>query len=108
MGKTEKYKTFSVSIEKEVTNIDKYGNESVATISYKIKFIYSARCMATSLSNLVDNITESAHKNKCKDCDCFLDYESVKDSLTKYKCFLQWKLFKQIWWRIKKEIQEYI
>ena len=23
---------------------------------------------------------------KCKDCDCFLEYGSVKDSLIKYKC----------------------
>ena len=30
---TEKYKTFSVPIEKEVTKIDKDGNESVVTIS---------------------------------------------------------------------------
>ena len=45
---TEKYKTFSVLIEKEVTKIDKDGNESVATISYKRKFIDSARFMATS------------------------------------------------------------
>ena len=32
----EKYKTLSVLIEKEVTNIDKDGNESVFSISYKI------------------------------------------------------------------------
>ena len=44
---TEKYKTFSVPIEKEVTEIDKDGNESVAIISWKIKFIDSARFMAT-------------------------------------------------------------
>ena len=36
---TEKYKTFSVPIEKEVTNNYKDGNGSVVTISYKIKFI---------------------------------------------------------------------
>ena len=30
---TKKYKNFSVPIEKEVTNIDKDGNESVVTIS---------------------------------------------------------------------------
>ena len=35
-GNTEKYKTFSVLIEKIVTNIDKDGNESIATISSKI------------------------------------------------------------------------
>ena len=49
LGKnTEKYKTFSVSIEKEVKEIDKDGDESVVTISYKIKFIDSARFMVTS------------------------------------------------------------
>ena len=67
---TEKYKTFSVPIEKE---IDKDGNESVVTISCKIKFIDSARFMASSLSNLVDNLTERIHKVKCKDCDLFLN-----------------------------------
>ena len=51
---TEKYKTFSVPIKKEVTEIDKVGNESNVTISYKIKFIDSARFTATSLSNLDD------------------------------------------------------
>ena len=25
-------------------------------------------------------------KTKCKDCDCFLEFESVKDNLIKYKC----------------------
>ena len=55
---TEKYKTFSIPIEKEVTNIGKDGNESVATISYKIKFIDSERFMASSLSNRVYNLTE--------------------------------------------------
>ena len=42
--------------------------------------------MASSLSNLVDNLTERIHKVKCKDCDRFLEYESVKDNLVKYKC----------------------
>ena len=25
-------------------------------------------------------------KVKCKDCDCFLEYETVKDNFIKYKC----------------------
>ena len=50
----------------EVTNIDKDGNESVVIISYKIKFIDSARFMATSLSNLVDNLIEGIQKIKWK------------------------------------------
>ena len=45
--------------------------------------------MASSLSNLVDNLGEGIHKTKCKDCDCFLEYKSVKYSLIKYKC-LSW------------------
>ena len=42
--------------------------------------------MASSSSNLADNLTERIHKIKCKDCDCFLEYESVRDKLIKYKC----------------------
>ena len=42
--------------------------------------------MASSLSGLVDNLAEGIHKIKCKDCDCSLEYESVKDNLIKYKC----------------------
>ena len=83
---TEKYKTFFVPIEKEVIKTDKDGNEIVVTISYKIRFIDSARFMATSLSNLADNLTEGIHKIKCKDCDYFLEYESVKVNLIKYIC----------------------
>ena len=77
---TEKYKTFSVPIQKEVTKINKDGNESVVPVSYKIEFIDSARFMAGSLSNLVDNLTEEIYKIKYKDCDCFFEYESVKDN----------------------------
>ena len=66
--------------------IDKDSNESVVAISYKIKFIDSARFRTTSLSNLVDDLAEGIHKIKCKDCDSFLDYEIVKDNLIKYIC----------------------
>ena len=82
----EKYKTFSVPIDKEVTNIDINGKENVVFISFKIKFIDSARFVVSSLSHLVDNLAEGIHKVKWKDCDCFLEYESVKDNLVKYNC----------------------
>ena len=45
--------------------------------------------MATSLSNLVHNLSDAVHKIKCKCCGCFLQYESVKDNVIKYKC-LSW------------------
>ena len=38
---TKKYKKFSIPIEKEVIKIDKDRNESVKTISSKVKFIDS-------------------------------------------------------------------
>ena len=50
LRKTQKSATtFSVPKEKEVSEIDKDGNENVVTISYKIKFIDSARFMTSSL-----------------------------------------------------------
>ena len=49
-----------------------------------IKFIDSARFMATSLSNLIDNVTEEICKIICEDCNCFLEYERVKNILIKY------------------------
>ena len=42
--------------------------------------------MATSLSNLIDNLTKVMHNIKCEDCDCFLENESVKKKSIKYKC----------------------
>ena len=82
----EKCKTFSVPIEKEVAKTDKDGYESVVTIIYKMELIDSARLMASSLSNFVYNLAEGIYKNKCKDCDCFLEYKNVKSNLIKYKC----------------------
>ena len=51
----EKYVTFSVPIKNE-SNEDR-------TIIYKIKFIDCFRFMSTSLSNLVDNLSEGFHDN---------------------------------------------
>ena len=53
-------------------------------MSYKTKLIDSARFMASSLSNLVDNLTKAIHKTKCIYFNCFLKYESVEDNLIKY------------------------
>ena len=44
--------------------------------------------MASSLSNLANNLTEGNHKIKCKKCDCFFECESFNENLTKYKCYL--------------------
>ena len=52
-------------------------------LSYKMKLIDSTKFMVSSLSNLVDNLTEKTHNIKCKDCDCFIKNERVKDNLMK-------------------------
>ena len=58
----EKYITFSVPIKKK-------SNED-GTIIYRIKFIESFRVMSTSLSSLVDNLSEEIHDNrKCTKCN---------------------------------------
>ena len=64
---TEKYITFSVPIKKKIENKD-------LEITYKIKFIDSYRFMASSLSELVDNLSEGIHNNKCSGCGSNLDY----------------------------------
>ena len=76
-----KINNFAVPIEKEVTRIDK--NEEEIKVSYILQFIDSARFMASSLSNLVNNLFEGIHKIKCKlgnnDKKCFLEYKNFKD-----------------------------
>ena len=68
-----KYQNFSVPIEKKYIYIDKDGNESVSTISYKIKCIDSVRFISSSQSNLADNFAERIDKVICKDFDIFLN-----------------------------------
>ena len=41
--------------------------------------------MARSLSNFVDNLAKEILKIKYEGCGCFLEHESVKDNLIKYK-----------------------
>ena len=92
---TEKYKTFSVPIAKEVKKIDIYGEKITKTIFYKLQFIERARFTASSLPNLVDNLAGRIHKTKCKyghdnkkcetcgikhnDCQCCLECSNFKD-----------------------------
>ena len=68
---TEKYITFSVTIKKKIDNKD-------LEITYQIKFIDSYRFMSSSLSKLVDNLSEGIHNNKCFDCESNLDYIKIK------------------------------
>ena len=77
---TEKYITFSVAIKKKIENKD-------LEITYKTKFIDSYRFMSSSLSKLVDNLSEGIHNNKCLDCNSCLDYIKIKNEKLLLKCF---------------------
>ena len=78
---TEKYKTFSVPIKKKIDNKN-------PKITYKMKFIDSYRFMSSSLSKLVDNLSEGIHNNKCFDCESNLDYIKIlKNEKLLLKCF---------------------
>ena len=97
---TEKYITFTVSIEKELHELVKMEKKLQKNISYILQLIDSARFMASTLSNLVNNLSEGIHRIKCKfghndkkweaggikykHCDPFLEYTNFKDNLIEY------------------------
>ena len=67
MGESaEKYVTLTVPIEKEVTRIDKNGEEFAKNISCILQLIDNAKSMTSSLSDLVGNLSEGIHKIKYK------------------------------------------
>ena len=80
-------------------------------MSYILQIIDSARFMASSLSNLVNNLSKGIHKMTCKYgnndkkcgtwgikykyCDCFLKCTSFKGNLIEYKCLPSNKNYQQ-------------
>ena len=43
--------------------------------------------MSSSLSKLVDNLSEGIHNNQFLDCKCCLDYIKMKNEKLLLKCF---------------------
>ena len=76
---------FSSNRKRNKKKNDKDGSEKITSDLLIWKCIESARFMASLLSNLSDNLAEEFHKIKCKDCNCFLEYESINDNLIKHK-----------------------
>ena len=93
---TEKYITFSVPIKKRIENKD-------MEITYKLKFVDSFRFMATSLSKLVDNLTEGIHNDKCINCKSDISYMKAIDETLIFRCFNCKKNYKK---EINKELTE--
>ena len=77
---TEKYIPFPVLIKKKIENKD-------IEVTYKIKFIDSYRFMATSLSKLLDNLTEDIYGDKCVDRKSDLSYMKIIDEALIFRCF---------------------
>ena len=73
--------------KKKITKKDKDDNDKITKISYKIKFIVSFRFISSSLSNLVDNLSEGLHSDKCTDCKFYLDYMTTKDEKLIFRYF---------------------
>ena len=71
LGQTRKSINLFLSRQKKKLKILKDSDERLVTISYKIKFIDSARFLASLLSNFVHNLADGIHKTTCKDCDRF-------------------------------------
>ena len=71
--------TFSVPIKKRIDNKN-------IDITDKIKFIDSFRFMATSLSKLVDNLTDNIHNDKCIKCKSNLCFVRVMNEKLIFKC----------------------
>ena len=76
---TEKYIAFSVPIKK--------GLDNGKSITYKIKFIDIFRSISSSLSSLVDNLSEGLLSEKSADCKSCLDYMIIKDDQLTFRCF---------------------
>ena len=99
---TGNYITFTAPVEKEITRIDKNGEEVTKNKSYILQFIDSPRFVPSSLSNLLNNLSERIHRIKCQYshidktsetcgiidevCNCFLEYTELEDDLIEYKC----------------------
>ena len=56
------------------------------TMTCRLKFIDSFRFIATSLSNLISNLSDQLY-NSCFDCKKPLDYVFLKDNKVVFRCF---------------------
>ena len=91
--------------------MDKNEEEVPKNMSYILQFTDSARFMASSLSNLVNNLSGGIDEIKCKygqdnkwcetcgnsykACDCFLEYANFKYNSIEYKSLCCYKHYQQ-------------
>ena len=82
---------------KKIDKLVSFDKKLSTLVKCEKNFIDSVRFMASSLSNLAQNLAEGTHKikrkyghnnkkyetfgNKHEDCECYLEYKSNKDDL---------------------------
>ena len=95
----------------KLQELKKSEEEITKNKSYILQFIGSARFMASSLSNLANNLSEGLHRIKCKvghddkkcetggikyeHCGCFFEYTNFEDDLIEYKCLSCNKIYQR-------------
>ena len=66
--------------------------------------------MSTSLSRLVDNLSEGLHNDRCVDCKSYLDYMITRDEKLIFRCYSCKNNYKKDFNRelIEKDLQIYM
>ena len=91
-----KYITITIPIEKAVTANDKNEEEITKNISYLLKFIDSARLIASLLSNFVNNLSQGIHRIKFENGQNDKNCEACGIKYKYCGCFLNIKILTMI------------
>ena len=84
-GSTYDYHFIIKELDKEFEgNFDCLGEKKIENKDVEITYF---RFMSSSLSKLVDNLSEGIHNNKCADCKSSLDYIKTKNEKLILECY---------------------
>ena len=81
------YNHFYSTNGREVTRNDRNGEEITKNISHILQFSDCARFMTSSLSNLVNNLSNKIHRFKCKYGHDDKKCETCANKCKYYDCF---------------------
>ena len=72
-------------MENEIKKIDKNGEKKCLKISYKLIFIETARFIASSLSNLANNLSKHFHKLNVN-MDLMIKNMKFRNKIQNFEC----------------------
>ena len=76
-----------IMIKSKIQKIQKKYREFLVPIKNAKKDKCKIKFISSSLSNLVDNLSDTLHSDKCIDCKSYLDFMLIKDDQLVYRCF---------------------